>query len=30
MVFDKHNYVPGNHPDLPPPPGTVGVVGWLK
>ena len=30
MVFDKQNYVPGTHPDLPPPPGTVGVVGWLK
>ena len=30
MVFDKNNYAPGTHPDLPPPPGTVGVVGWLK
>jgi general L-amino acid transport system permease protein len=23
-------YEPGTHPDLPPPPGTVGVVGWLR
>jgi general L-amino acid transport system permease protein len=23
-------YEPGMHPDLPPPPGTVGVVGWLR
>ena len=30
MTFDKNNYAPGTHPDLPPPPGTVGVVGWLK
>ena len=30
MNFDKNNYLPGTHPDLPPPPGTVGVVGWLK
>ena len=30
MVFDKNNYAPGTHPDLPPPPGTVGLVGWLK
>ena len=30
MAFDKNNYAPGTHPDLPPPPGTVGVVGWLK
>ena len=30
MAFDKNNYLPGTHPDLPPPPGTVGVVGWLK
>lgn len=25
----KH-YPPGEHPDLPPPPGTVGFVGWLR
>ncbi len=24
------HYPPGQHPDLPPPPGTVGFVGWLK
>lgn len=24
------SYEPGTHPDLPPPPGTVGVVGWLR
>ena len=30
MTFDKNNYTPGTHPDLPPPPGTVGVVGWFK
>lgn len=24
------HYPPGEHPDLPPPAGTVGVVGWLK
>ena len=23
-------YEPGTYPDLPPPPGTVGVVGWLR
>ena len=23
-------YAPGTHPDLPPPPNTVGVVGWLR
>ena len=28
--FDKNNYVPGTHPDLPPPPGTVGLIGWVK
>ncbi len=30
MNFDKNNYLPGTHPDLPPPPGTVGSIGWLK
>lgn len=24
------HYPPGEHPDLPPPAGTVGVVGWLR
>ena len=23
-------YKPGQHPSLPPPPGTVGVIGWLR
>ncbi|MCZ4282658.1 amino acid ABC transporter permease [Kiloniella laminariae] len=23
-------YAPGEHPDLPPPPGSIGVVGWLR
>lgn len=23
-------YEPGTHPDLPPPPNTVGIVGWLR
>ena len=30
MSFDKNSYIPGTHPDLPPPPGTVGVIGWIK
>ena len=30
MNFDKNNYLPGTHPDLPPPAGTVGIIGWLK
>lgn len=25
-----NHYPPGEHPDLPPPPGTVGVIGWLR
>ena len=24
------NYTPGNHPDLPPPAGTVGPMHWLR
>jgi general L-amino acid transport system permease protein len=24
------NYAPGQHPDLPPPAGSVGVLGWLR
>ncbi len=23
-------YEPGTHPDLPPPPGTVGFIGWIR
>jgi general L-amino acid transport system permease protein len=23
-------YKPGSYPNLPPPPGTVGVFGWIK
>ncbi len=23
-------YPPGQHPDLPPPPGTTGIIGWLR
>ncbi len=32
MSTDSGNrtYEPGQHPDLPPPPGTTGVVGWLR
>ena len=25
----KKRFAPGSHPDLPPPPGTIGIVGWL-
>ena len=25
----KKHYAPGSHPDLPPPTGTIGIVGWL-
>ena len=25
----KKHYAPGSCPDLPPPPGTIGIVGWL-
>ncbi len=28
--MNEQQYEPGNHPDLAPPPGTVGVVGWLR
>ena len=24
------SYPPGHHPDLPPPPGTAGITGWLR
>ena len=33
MTHDRapgQHYPPGEHPDLPPPAGTVGLVGWLK
>jgi general L-amino acid transport system permease protein len=30
MEVAKPTYLPGQHPDLPPPIGTVGVVGWLR
>jgi len=26
----ESQYAPGTHPDLPPPPSTVGAVGWLR
>ncbi len=26
----EKTYKPGNYPDLPPPPGTVGVYGWIR
>jgi general L-amino acid transport system permease protein len=29
MTSEKQ-YLPGSHPDLPPPPSTVGVVGWVR
>ncbi len=28
--FQTGAYAPGAHPDLPPPPSTVGIVGWLR
>ena len=30
MEIDNKKYPPGSYPDLPPPPGTIGVIGWLK
>lgn len=31
MVSIEHRtYPPGQHPDLPPPPGSTGVIGWLR
>lgn len=30
LTTDDRNYEPGQHPDLPPPPGTVGVLGWIR
>ena len=29
-MADKQTFAPGSHPDLAPPPGTIGVVGWLR
>ena len=26
----NQTYLPGNHPNLPPPPGTVGFAAWIK
>ena len=28
--MSEKTYKPGNYPDLPPPPGTVGVYGWIR
>ncbi len=28
--MSEKTYKPGNYPDLPPPPGTVGAYGWIK
>jgi len=25
-----HDYPPGQHPSLPPPPTSTGIVGWLR
>jgi len=30
MTSNERQYAPGQHPDLPPPVGTVGVLGWLR
>ena len=29
-MTDTIQYQPGKHPDLPPPPGTSGVLGWIR
>jgi len=29
-TMQERSYPPGQHPDLPPPVGTVGVLGWLR
>ena len=29
-MSNTEKFAPGSHPDLPPPPGTIGVVGWLR
>lgn len=29
-MSETQQYTPGKHPDLPPPPSMVGVVGWLR
>ena len=28
--MQEKTYLPGSHPDLPPPPGTVGIYGWIR
>ena len=28
--MSEKTYKPGNYPDLPPPPGTVGIYGWIR
>jgi len=30
METSQSSYPPGQHPDLPPPPGTAGVIGWIR
>ena len=30
MTDRTREYAPGRHPDLPPPPGTIGAIGWLR
>ena len=30
MKVKTKEYLPGQYPDLPPPPGTFGIIGWLK
>lgn len=30
MSEDKQRYAPGEHPDLAPPPSSVGLLGWLR
>ena len=29
-IESAQTHAPGQHPDLPPPPGTTGLVGWLR
>ncbi len=29
-IDNGQTHAPGQHPDLPPPPGTTGVVGWIR
>ena len=30
MENENTKYLPGSHPNLPPPPGTIGFLGWIK